>query len=221
MKENIRYGKLTTIKKVSKGQKKPKISARWLCKCDCGGEKIVNESSLYGGHTISCGCFHHLKDSDYNEKTKLRIKENIKIDKNGCWIWQGSKHRQGYGNIAYRNKPMLAHRISWIIFKGEIPSSIYVCHTCDVTSCCNPDHLFLGTQKENMDDAHDKGKYENRNISKNRRIKLNFEQVQEIKKLHKQGMKRKDLQIKYSVSQTCIAKILTGVSWKINWTEEL
>lgn len=219
MKERVRHGKLVTIRKVQKSQKKPHIPAKWLCKCDCGNEKIIHECNLYGKGIQSCGCVGEKRFGIYRF-TKEFILERVKIDKNGCWIWLGNKHKQGYGALRYKKKYALAHRVSWEIYMGEIPKGIKVCHKCDVTSCCNPEHLFLGTQKDNVIDAIDKGKFKNRKLGK-RRNKLNYEQVQEIKELHKQGMTRKDLQIKYEVSQTCIAKILTGISWNVNWTKEI
>jgi HNH endonuclease len=221
MKAGIRFGKLLTKKKICGSTKNPRTYARWLCKCDCGGEKIVNESSLYGGHTTSCGCLQNLNDKEYNEKTKLRLQKNIEIDEKNCWIWCAGKHKQGYGQVGIRGKSQLVHRITWEIYKGKIPEGMKVCHKCDVTSCCNPDHLFLGTQNDNVKDGIGKGRYKNRDISKNRRNKLNFLQVQEIKKLHEEGMTRKELEKMFNVGQTCIAKILCGISWKINWTEEL
>lgn len=225
MKENFRIGKLLTLKKVRCLSKKMKLQAQWLCKCDCGKEIIVNQSQLYGRGSTSCGC-HDYKNKklvgkeNYNEIIKEKIKKYTVVDDNNCWIWQGSKHRQGYGNLNYKRIPSLAHRVSWMVHKGDIPEGVKVCHKCDITSCVNPDHLFLGTQKENVSDAIQKGKYSNRLIGK-RRNKLNHEQVQEIKKLHCDGINRKDLEIKFSVSKTCIAKILTNRSWNVNWTQEL
>jgi len=215
-----KYGKLILKKRVEKRSKKYNRSGKWLCQCECGNEKIVSDNYLRTSPFASCGCLLKKNEKDYNEEIIIKIKNNIKIDVNNCWIWQGAKHKQGYGNISYRGKPLLIHRVSWVVYKGKISEGIKVCHICDVTSCCNPDHLFLGTQKDNMKDAVKKGKFENRNVVKVRN-KLNFEQVKEIKKLSKQGMKRKDLQVKYEVGRTCIAKILTGRSWNVNWTKEV
>lgn len=218
MKEGNRYGKLITGRRVCGRTKNPRTYARWLCKCDCGNEKIVNESSLYGGHTTSCGCLQNLSDQDYKEKTKNRLKKYISKKENGCWLWIGAKHRQGYGNIGIKGKAQLVHRVIWEMENGHIPEGMKVCHKCDITSCCNPDHLFLGSQKDNMKDCRIKGR-KTCNVQATRRAKLTFKQVQEIKKLREEGMTRKELELKYNVSQTCIAKILTGTSWKINWDE--
>ena len=225
MKENIRHGKLTTIKKIQGRKKNPYRPAKWLCRCDCGNEKILMECHLYGRGIKSCGCLDfkgksYCDKENYIQIMKDKIQKNISINDSECWIWRGAKHRQGYGNISFNKKNQLLHRVAWQIYKGDIPGNLLVCHKCDVTSCCNPEHLFLGTQQDNVDDAVTKKKFEKRAKLK-RRNKLNYEQVQEIKKLHSLGSTRKELREKFSVGETCIAKILTGVSWKINWTQEL
>jgi len=84
----------------------------------------------------------------------------IKIE-GGCWEWSASKHRQGYGRIRLgkkEGKTVQAHRVSYELFIGEIPSEKLVCHRCDNPSCVNPDHLFLGTHKDNMIDKYKKGR---------------------------------------------------------------
>ena len=104
---------------------------------------------------------------------KLNLKEylptRIKVDDNGCWIWQHDKRGyMGYG-IMYIYKPgkpkgvkTYAHRLSYETFKGDIPEGKYVCHSCDVPSCINPDHLWVGTHQENMHDAFSKGRIPNK-----------------------------------------------------------
>jgi hypothetical protein len=223
--EKIRFGRLVTVTKITKRVKNPYKPETWLCKCDCGNEKIVTETFLNTSPKASCGCYEYKTKrsydrEDYFEVIKNKIKENIDIDVNECWIWQGSKHRQGYGSLRYKRKYSLVHRIAWEVYIGDIPKGMKVCHKCDMTSCCNPKHLFLGTQKDNVKDGANKGRYDNRKLGK-RRNKLIFEQVEEIKKLNSHGMTRKELQLKFEVGQTCIAKILNGVSWKTNWTKEL
>lgn len=220
MKEGHKYFRLTTVKKVQISCKKEKIRARWLCKCECGNLKIIDECSLYGEKGVkSCGCVGK-KRFGKDRFTQEFIKQRVNVNENDCWIWKGSKHRQGYGNVTYKEKLELAHRVSWMIYYGEIPEGIKVCHHCDEPSCVNPAHLFLGTQLDNMADCIKKGRF-TRNIPKTRRIKLNFDQVQEIKMLNEKGITRKELQEKFNVGQTCIAKILQGKSWNINWTQEL
>lgn len=79
----------------------------------------------------------------------------------GCWLWKGSKNHNGYGEVSYKHchsKRALAHRVSWAIHQGKIPDGLCVLHKCDVRNCVNPDHLFLGTQQDNLRDCYQKGR---------------------------------------------------------------
>lgn len=82
------------------------------------------------------------------------------VTETGCWIWTASIGGGGYGQIGSggRKQPLLAHRASWQIHFGQIPDGMQVCHKCDVKLCVNPDHLFLGSQIDNMQDMIRKGR---------------------------------------------------------------
>jgi hypothetical protein len=77
----------------------------------------------------------------------------------GCWIWTGTANKDGYGQFGIGpSRSEKAHRSSYRIFKGEMPGKKLVCHKCDVPSCVNPDHLFLGSALDNTTDAKNKGR---------------------------------------------------------------
>jgi hypothetical protein len=96
-----------------------------------------------------------------------RLYAHINIDANGCWLWTAQRTKYGYGIIKDVDRKRTAHRVSWELHNGTlIPSGMSVCHRCDVPACCNPDHLWLGTQKANMIDCASKGRHGVRDLPK-------------------------------------------------------
>ena len=87
---------------------------------------------------------------------------SIRDPKTGCILWTGSRTTNGYGGLNYRGRHLQAHRASWLAHRGPIPAGLLVCHRCDVRPCINPDHFFLGTQKQNMADKVAKQGHERR-----------------------------------------------------------
>ena len=82
--------------------------------------------------------------------------------KTGCWNWTAGRFHSGYGYFGVAEwKEKRAHRVSYRLHHGEIPEGKVICHTCDNPGCVNPEHLWLGTQKENMQDAKQKGRVSN------------------------------------------------------------
>ncbi|QLB38224.1 HNH endonuclease [Sulfitobacter phage phiGT1] len=82
-----------------------------------------------------------------------RFSEKYEINESGCWIWTAAKDQSGYGHFGVgAAKSRKAHRVSYEIYVGVIPRGLQVCHKCDTPSCVNPNHLFLGSLQDNMDD---------------------------------------------------------------------
>jgi len=90
-------------------------------------------------------------------QTPKSFLKKIRKMNSGCWHFTGSISTTGYGKIGYAGKVMLAHRLSFMFFRGEI-NNLMVLHSCDNRKCVNPDHLFLGTAKDNTRDMIEKGR---------------------------------------------------------------
>lgn len=79
----------------------------------------------------------------------------------GCWVWTASLDRYGYGHFGMDGRHYRAHRLVWTSMNGDPPVGMHVCHKCDNRRCVRPDHLFLGTNRDNFRDASRKGRIAN------------------------------------------------------------
>lgn len=130
----------------------------------------------------------------------------------GCWYWNLSLDSAGYGLFQSVGKKYKAHRFSYWISKGEI-GDLCVCHSCDNRNCVNPDHLWLGSEKDNYDDM----------VNKNRRVilrgirhgchRLKENQVLEIKRKLRNGVKPRHVAIVFGISDSAIFDIKAGRTW--------
>lgn len=90
----------------------------------------------------------------------LKVLGNVVVNERGCWVWQGwCNPRWGYGHTAWRGEDWAVHRLMWILMKGPVPEGKILCHSCDNPPCCNPDHLWPGTDHENHLDKTAKGRH--------------------------------------------------------------
>ena len=200
-----RIGFLTVIEKLP--QKDRWGAVLWKCKCDCGNETILNSGVISREGVISCSirCPVRVESNQIKNFLKKRV-----VAKNDCWIWAGSRDKDGYGNYLFGRK---AHRFSYETFKGEIPLGKFVLHKCDTPSCVNPEHLFLGDAKENAEDCVKKKR--NSRGEKNGSAKLRDEDIREIRKAYATGEKSlANIGAKFGISRTVAHKIVKFKLWK-------
>lgn len=141
-----------------------------------------------------------------------------------CWIWTGTKTSHGYGVILIKNKRTIASRVAWELFYGAIPDGLLALHNCpdgDNPACCNPRHLFLGTQQDNVRDMLNKGRQAPieqtvHHGEKHGMHKLTAIQVAEIRqRFATGGISKAQLGREYGVTDVQIYHIVTGKAWRV------
>lgn len=133
---------------------------------------------------------------------------NILIDQTvQCWNWQGRRNKWGYGCTRVKYKTKLAHRLAWELWRGPIPQDIKVLHRCDNPACINPDHLFLGTCKDNVLDAVRKGRHSS--------CKITLQQAISIRTIYKRGLiSQSSIAERFGITQSEVSRILNRDTWR-------
>ncbi len=148
--------------------------------------------------------------------TKERFWGKVHIQNaTSCWLWLGGRSASGYGFFWFRGRMCQAHRVAWELTKGTIPSVTCVLHSCDTPLCVNPRHLWLGSKRDNANDAVSKGRLQPpRNFGEaNGQAKLKDFQVLQIKSLYRKGLTQYAIADHFAVDQSRISRILNARSW--------
>lgn len=141
-----------------------------------------------------------------------KLEANITIANSGCWLWLGAKTKEGYGHFKNGKHLVAAHRAMMALCLPKLPIDLYVLHRCDVPSCVNPKHLFLGTASQNTKDAVAKGRW---NKQGGANAKLDKAKVREIRMLYASGnYTQEELSIKFSVGRITIHNVVSHKLWK-------
>lgn len=132
----------------------------------------------------------------------------------GCWLWNGHKNTGGYGHISVNGKLVLAHRHAWTLMNGAIPDGKYCLHHCDTPACVNPDHLYLGTYKDNARDREQRGRGNHYTGEQHGAAKLTREQVDQILSRHSAGERQAALAREFNVNYRTVHAIVRGTTWR-------
>lgn len=145
-------------------------------------------------------------------RAAARFRERVQKGE-GCWLWQGKTDKDGYGILMVECRKMRAHRFAYELENGPIQSGLHVCHRCDTPACVRPDHLFLGTNADNLADMRRKGRDNPPRGERHRKHILTEKLVAAIRLLgRKMGYRRISHQL--GVSRGAVRDVLTGATWK-------
>lgn len=186
----------------------------------CGTPFTAQANRVRRGQGLFCSrhCVHLSKHRD----PVLRFWKNVQKQESGCWLWTGPEGGRGYGVFWVDGRLVRAHRFSYEHHIGPIPHGLQVCHNCptgDNRLCVNPDHLFVGTQRDNVIDIYAKGRYHRRNPTSARgeragAAKLTDDQVRAIRAAYAAGEYQRVIAARYGVRQGAVWAICARKTWR-------
>jgi hypothetical protein len=157
---------------------------------------------------------------DTNDMNLALFWAKVARTQEGCWVWQGTTSRNGYGlwttGVRPSRRTVQAHRLSWVIVNGPIPEGMCVCHSCDVPPCVNPEHLWLGTARENARDKVAKGRMRRGDSrgERNGHARLTEEDVRAIRARVAGGETQTALAVEYGVHLITVSQAVRRLTWK-------
>jgi len=159
--EQIKFCSSSCSAKHNNANRVRKVTEVQCLRCD---NPVLIKSVLAKHYCKSCKTIRNRKPpkkpETYEEEVDRKFFGRILKEDFGkkCWIWQGSKSSEGYGQVTIQGKTIGTHRFSYKYHKGKDPGNLLVCHTCDNPPCVNPNHLWIGTGRDNVHDMHHKNR---------------------------------------------------------------
>lgn len=214
------FGRLTVICR-SKDDNYINGEALWVCKCSCAKQSILSVcgSQLRQDKKKSCGCIWKPEKEEFLKKIKERLVKYSKLNVfNQCIEWTGCKDKGGYGHIGITKngieRPVKAHRASWLVHVGDIPNDKFVCHHCDNPCCIRLEHLFLGSHTDNMRDKNAKRRGNYRKGEESGVSKITQKQAKKILKMKDVGITSTEIGKKYNIAASTVRSIWQRKNWK-------
>lgn len=149
------------------------------------------------------------------ERRPLSDRLWAKVEKtDGCWLWTGAVAQFGHGKIIDwpSGKYKSTHRVSWELAHGPVPMGMQVCHRCDVPRCVRPDHLFLGTQADNLADMRSKGRAPVGD--RNGQARLSDDDVRLIHAAVKAGERTRDIAVRFGIGKGHVLQVARATRWR-------
>ena len=180
--------------------------------CAYCGKQCIERTNVIARSYCSREC--HYAHTRTVEQASKRFWD--RVDRSGgpesCWEWQWAiDSSTGYGQFSFRGRSIGAHRFAWEATHGPIPKGMAICHTCDNRSCVNPDHLFLGTQADNMRDRNAKGRQ--LQGTRHHQAKLTEDDVREIRALRR-SLTLKEIARRFNITESSVSNIVRHQTWR-------
>lgn len=187
------------------------------CMCGCGQKTRIAPQSRTNrgwikGQPLKCISGHSKRYALLSDSLWSRV--DIKA-KDECWPWMGSTNSDGYGTLKFRGKYFHAHRVAYELTNGPIPNRLNILHRCDNPPCCNPAHLWPGTDQDNVDDMMAKRRNKVFVGTQNRSAKVTEDDIPVIRALYAQGnLSQQKIGVLYGVSDVTVSYIIHRKTWR-------